>query len=473
LKFLGQAKKFWSALATDPEPTAQHFNVRCVSGHRVRGERTEGYQALRCPACGEGVFVLPRSPLPVPPAPPRQAAGKSVRTAEPMFDEGPVELTDPARVSVDLGGDERALADADIVWDDALPEPPPRVAPKPVDPLAESVDLGIAGPPKAPAKDRGRASEAPHREAAPDHRHRESKPRRRSQTAPHDRKQDAAGALDRRSAGPKGAISNAGNAAGGATGAAQEFEIKPARPMRVINRLLLVIVPCLVIATVAWRYHQQLRAGYPAIVEKGRTEGIQALDAGDFDKAFQLLAAAKSAALGLSGAVDGADEVRQAADESAIFVNLITRDLGELLDEAGRTDPITWESKFDSLYKGRSIVVDSIITAVPDGSKSSRYELLFRVLPPGEATNRDGRPDRVGEIDLTGFQLLEMVGPSLGNQVVFGATLASFKRDSESGAWLIRLEPKSGVLIRHTKALDSFGRQEERAPTGEALEDQP
>jgi hypothetical protein len=472
LKFLGQAKKFFNALATEPEPTAQHFNVRCVSGHRVRGERTEGYQALRCPACGEGVFVLPRSPLPAPPAPPRQAPGKSVRPGEPLVDEGPVELTDPARVSVDLGGDDRALGDADIVWDDALPEPPPKIVPKPVDPLAESVDLGIAGPPKAGAKDRGGTRDAKHREASP-RRHRDSKPRRRSQAAPDDRMRGAAQGLDRHSRATTGAIATTDNAADGATQGAQVFEIKPARPMRTVNRLLLVIVPCLIIATVAWRWRQQLRQGYPAIVEKGRTEGIKALDEGDFDKAFQLLAAGKSAALGLGGAVEGADEVRQAADESAIFVNLITRDLGDLLDEAGRTDPITWDSRFDSLYKGRSIVVDSIVTAVPDGTKSAKYELMFRVLPPGEATNRDGRPDRVGEIDLTGFQLLQMAGRSIGDRVIFGATLASFKRDSESGSWLVGLEPKSGVFITHTKALDSFGRQEEPTASTEALEDQP
>jgi DNA-directed RNA polymerase subunit RPC12/RpoP len=472
LKFLGQAKKFFNALATEPEPMAQYFNVRCVSGHRVRGERTEGYQALRCPACGEGVFVLPRSPLPAPPAPQRQSAAKSMRASEPMVEEGPVELTDPARVSIDLGGDERALADADIVWDDALPEPPPKAAPKPVDPLSESVDLGIAGPPKAAAKHLAAAKEAADRVTAPERRHRDSKPRRRSQAAPDDRMQGAAEGLDRRSRGPKGAIAVTGNADGEAR-AAQVFEIKPARPMRAINRLLLVVVPCLVIATVAWRYRQQVRQGYPAIVEKGRTEGIKALDEGDFDKAFQLLAAAKSAVDGLSGAVEGADEVRQAADESAIFVNLITRELGELLDEAGRTDPITWDSKFDSLYKGRSIVVDSIITAVPDGAKSTKYELLFRALPPGEATNRDGRPERAGELDLTNFQLLQMAGRPIGDRVIFGATLASFKRDSESGAWLVRLEPKSGVFITHTKALDSFGRREEPTPTNEAAEDQP
>ena len=71
--------------------------------------------------------------------------------------------------------------------------------------------------------------------------------------------------------------------------------------MRTLNRWLLVIVPFLVIATVAWRYRQQLRQGYPAIVEKGRTEGITALEEGDFDKANQLLSAARSAVDGLGG----------------------------------------------------------------------------------------------------------------------------------------------------------------------------
>src|SRR5271156_5039696 len=84
----------------------------CASGHRVRGERTEGYQALRCPACGDGVFVLPRSPLPEPPAPPGMARR---RGGGARADEGSVELSDPAQGSVELddGG-----AEAEIVWDD-------------------------------------------------------------------------------------------------------------------------------------------------------------------------------------------------------------------------------------------------------------------------------------------------------------------------------------------------------------------
>src|ERR1700722_7577278 len=78
LKFLVRARKLFQALAPEPETPVQYFNVLCASGHRVRGERTEGYQALRCPACGEGVFVLPRSPLPEPVAPERPSTPKAV-----------------------------------------------------------------------------------------------------------------------------------------------------------------------------------------------------------------------------------------------------------------------------------------------------------------------------------------------------------------------------------------------------------
>ena len=102
------------------------------------------------------------------------------------------------------------------------------------------------------------------------------------------------------------------------------------------------------------------------IAEKGRIEGIPALDEGNFDKAYQLLSAAKSAVDALGGAVEGADEIRTAAAEAAIFVDLSPRLLEDMLEEAGRTDPDAWASKFETLYKGRAILIDSIITDEPE-----------------------------------------------------------------------------------------------------------
>ena len=165
--------------------------------------------------------------------------------------------------------------------------------------------------------------------------------------------------------------------------------------MRTLNRWLLVLVPLLVIATVAWRYRQHVRQEYPLIVETGRTEGIPALEAGDFDKAHQLLSAARTAVDGLGGAVDGADEIRQAADEAAIFVNLITRGPGRPAGRgrANRSDQLGLASSTRSTKGGRSSSIRSSPPCPTDASPS-RYELALRILPPGEATNREGRPDR-------------------------------------------------------------------------------
>jgi hypothetical protein len=223
-----------------------------------------------------------------------------------------------------------------------------------------------------------------------------------------------------------------------------------------------VVLPLLVIATVAWRLRRQSVQEYPLTVERGRTQGIPALDEGNFDKANQLLAPAKRAVVALGGAVEGADDIRQAADEAAIFVNLLAETPEDLLAEAGKTDPVIWPSRFETLYKKQAIVVDSWITAEP-GLGGTGYDIAYRVLPPGEASNfRDGgmsRPLRVGSIDFSGFQLFELARPTVGQRVTFGARLASFQYDGNRDLWVIRLEPKSGVFITHTKALEAFGWQ--------------
>ena len=478
MKFLGQAKKFFRVLATEPEAKAQHFNVRCVSGHRVRGERTEGYQALRCPACGEGVFVLPRSPLPSPPAPERRAAPRSARADDRWVEEGPVELTDPARVSVDIGGDENVAADADIVWDDAPREPVPRVAKKRARAPGDSVDLGVAGPPDAAAKEGGqttRPSPEPDRRARRD---RKREPDERvSPEAPEPKGRRGRAHEDRHDPRPQAVRAAASRRASDNGELDVVHEIKPARPMRTLHRWLLVLVPLLVVGTVAWRVRQHVRNEYPLIVEQGRTEGIKALEEGNFDKAHQLLSDAKSAVNALGGAVEGADEIRQAADEAKIFVDLITEDLGDLLDKAGRADsPDSWNSKFDSVYKGRSIFIDSVITAVPDGTASSGFEMACVILPPGEASSlrNHGEPDRWGVIDFTGFKLFEQIPPEVGHRKIFGARLESFRFDKESGHWIIRLEPNSGVEITYKKALDAIGWQSDSTPVAdEPKEDRP
>ena len=191
------------------------------------------------------------------------------------------------------------------------------------------------------------------------------------------------------------------------------------------------------------------------------TDGIPALNEGNFDKAYQLLAAAKTAVDSLGGAVAGAGEIRTAAAEAAIFVDLVPRTLEEMLEEAGRPPLERWPSTFDTLYKGRAIVIDSIITNEPKAGPSSRYTIEYVILPAGGANNfgdgKDARPDRFALIDLTGFQLFELARPRKGEHVTFGARLSSFRSDPINDVWWVGLEPDSGVFITHTRALEAIG----------------
>jgi hypothetical protein len=225
---------------------------------------------------------------------------------------------------------------------------------------------------------------------------------------------------------------------------------------------ILIAIPLLVVGTVAWRIRQSWRQAYPLDVEEGRQRGIAALDEGDFDTAYQLLSKAKTAVEALNDAVEGADEIRTAAGEAEVFNNRCTRTLEEILTEAGRTHPDEWPRRFEALYKGQYFVFDTWISVEPAPGKTLAYQVEYVVLPDGETSSfkRGGlaEPDRFGRIDLTGFELFEMTRPQVGRRVTFGAKLASFERDKNAGRqWLIRLEPKSGVPITHTKALEALG----------------
>jgi len=222
---------------------------------------------------------------------------------------------------------------------------------------------------------------------------------------------------------------------------------------------VLISVPLIVAAAAFWEFRQGVRKKYPVIAEAGRIEGIPALDAGNFDKAYQLLSAAKLAVNALDGEVEGANDIIQAANEAEIFVNLSPQLPEDMLEEAGRTDPDTWASKFNDLYKGRAVLIDSIITDVPTPGEPSRYMLGYVIVPPGGTNNflntREARPDRYAFIDLEGFELFERPPAQKGQRVIFGAKLASFEKNGD--VWWVGLQPKSGVFITHSQALKAVG----------------
>jgi hypothetical protein len=62
-KLLDRVRGWWRP--TTPSLPAP-FQVACVCGQLVAGQRQRKYQVIPCPSCRRGVFVLPCSPLPAP-----------------------------------------------------------------------------------------------------------------------------------------------------------------------------------------------------------------------------------------------------------------------------------------------------------------------------------------------------------------------------------------------------------------------
>lgn len=411
---LGRAKNLIKGLTTSNEAAVQYYNVVCPLGHRVRGQRTEGYQALRCPACGEGVFVLPVSPLPDPG--PRLAARSGRRSVDPLgesrvVEEGPIELEDAGEeATIEMADPARSPGDVEIPWEEEV-EAPQRAG-------AE-----------APAAGGDRAA-----------------PVRRSEVAAPPRPE-------------------ASRRPGRPVAEPAMIEVEPRRRRRQgwSPFWIFGVVALLVLGTVLLRVSRNRRQAYPQIAERGRSEGIPALEAGEFDRAYQLLAPAKRAVDGLGGEIEGADRIRQAADEADLYVNLATAGLEEMLDEAHRKTAEPCAPIFAQLYKGRGVVFDTRIKATPDGPVR-RYEIDYVVLPTEQAASfRAGglRPAATGRIDFTGFELFELAKPATGDHIVFGARLAGFRYDASANEWVVSLEPKSGLFVQFHKALESLGWPEE------------
>ena len=432
---LERTRRLLQGFAPAPVAKVQYYNVACPEGHRLRGERTEGYQALRCPTCGSGIFVLPRSPLPAPVlAAGDQRIPKAATVIRQSVDEGPVSLNDPppasSRVDVEdigeiewldepgtsSGGQPSQTADvlpvpfepefdAALAPETAEPRPKPAAkAPKPA--ASQPVEK-----PRAPAQRPAAAAAAPAK----------ARPSRPRQPEPEELVEVVEPASVRLKA--------------------WAFR----------NRLpLLVVSVCLIVmSTVAYRMGRSRFQELPRIAEEGRLQGLPALDAGQFDSAQQYLSEASRAVDSLGGQVEGADDIRQGAREAAIYTNLVPDSLESILADAS-ADPKDRDSKFGTLYQGRSIIIDAVIVATPE-DKEGRYEVDYRIIPTSEGSKR------VGRLDLSHFHLFEDSKRKVGDHVIFGARLSSLSLDSVGNDWLFGVDPDSGVYMTHSKALESFG----------------
>jgi hypothetical protein len=397
--------------------------------------RTEGYQALRCPTCGGGIFVLPRSPLPE--LPPDESAGERRRREPPppeidVEPDEPIQYRDPQPAPI--------APQANIVWLDDEPTDPSGAA-------------GVVSEEEIPEEYRTPAAPEPAEVTA------ESRGPDRPRSA------RAAASGVRRSPTGGRAPQYPSNLTELDEPAEEDELAAPVAlepPVPLTARLagwaarrkgaLFVLGALGFVATTlaynAWRgYREQL----PHTAEVNWVEGQEAFDRAEYDVAKQKLARAAWAFRQLGSRDERTQQAVQLAAEAAIFADLSTYGLNEILDEAARSDPEQWPRRFEAAYKGRSLILDVEVEGPPpEGASAGAYPLAYYV-----ALGRGPDPSRIGRIDLNGFKLFEDQKLQQGDSVLFGARLAAVRLVGSE--WRFSFEPESGVLMSRFENLKPRG----------------
>jgi hypothetical protein len=70
------------------QPRVELFEITCLCGQTISGQRLARPQAIECPDCGEGLFALPLDPYPAVVSHPSRRAGRHY--AGPAHDRGSV-----------------------------------------------------------------------------------------------------------------------------------------------------------------------------------------------------------------------------------------------------------------------------------------------------------------------------------------------------------------------------------------------
>jgi len=148
-----------------------------------------------------------------------------------------------------------------------------------------------------------------------------------------------------------------------------------------------------------------------------------------------------------------AAEIRRKRDESRVIADLLPITLEELARRThAAASPADWRETFDREHRGRTVIFDTTLTALPGGDGAPGMAVGYEV--------RSGHGRRLA-LDFTGCDLF--TGPSwkVGTRVIFAATLERMtSHDSAgeaTGPWTFHFAPDRYVLILDERLLRAGG----------------
>jgi hypothetical protein len=127
----------------------------------------------------------------------------------------------------------------------------------------------------------------------------------------------------------------------------------------------------------------------------------------------------------------------QVRRQAALLADFSAESLEAILRHAASLPDAEWQATFHTRYQGKALVLDTEVVRDAEGHYHQGWRLL---LPNDEA-----------HLDLTSLKLLEALPLQEAHRLIFGARLGRIRREPP-GAWVIRFEPDSGVLLTDPEA---------------------
>lgn len=199
--------------------------------------------------------------------------------------------------------------------------------------------------------------------------------------------------------------------------------------------LVAAAVVGVVAATVVWQSSRRSEQRLADEAEALGRGGLAALDRGDLSEAHRRLEAAVRRLAALKHGVADEREIRQAAAETDVVANLLSRPLSELLSEAASTRPGA------ARLAGRSVVLDC----------EPKWDDAGMAAWEGVGFLGD-EPVRVDLGELTVFRSAD---PARAQRVLLGAKMAGLERTA--AGWRLSLDAESGVWLTHPAVLEHLG----------------
>lgn len=208
---------------------------------------------------------------------------------------------------------------------------------------------------------------------------------------------------------------------------------------------------CAALAVIGWFWFagagaRHAAAGASADEVKNRMEeGSRALSEGNFQLAAEELQQADESLKQHPDTLPpaGRRHLHRMLRQAALLADLLSDSLEEILGRAAGQEDREWQATFNRRYKGKAVVFEAEVRR----DAARKYHLNYSLRLEREPVH----------IDLDELELLQKLPVDTPQRMLFGARLASIRREAPGPTWVIRFVPDSGVLLTHPGAAAACG----------------